>query len=94
MNEQTGNETGLGPLDAVYARWETGDSPTVAIADLIASLARRTQQDLPPLAERTDPDAIDALLTTGDDVTITLDYCGIEIRAHSAGTIRATLPGE
>jgi hypothetical protein len=94
MNEQTETGTGLGPIDAVSATWEAGDSPTVAIAALVASLTGRTQRDLPPLGECTDPDAIDVVLTTGEDVTITFDYCGIEIRADSAGTIRATGPGE
>ena len=71
--------------------WSTSDPPSIALIEAIASATGRDPLDMPPLSEEVDPDALDALVTTGNGspgtVEVTFTYDGTEVHLDSKGVV-------
>lgn len=61
--------------------------PSECVYTLVADLEHCSPLDLPPLADATDPDALDRLLTRHPETTrVSFAYCGYDVTA-TAGEI-------
>lgn len=62
-------------------------SPTVSVVETIAEIEGTDPRHLPPLSERLDPDALDALCRSLADGRVTFEYCGYTVTVYDSGTI-------
>lgn len=69
------------------------DSPVTAVIDAVADGTDRSPLAMPPLSQAVDPDALDALLSTGDQqIEVSFEYLGHEVVATSDEVrVRATV---
>ena len=66
-------------------------SPTIAIIETVSETTEITPNDLPPLANYTDPDALEQVLDTTSEVTIHFEYGEIDVLivgSHEYFTVR------
>lgn len=67
-----------GKLGAREYDW-TETSPSVAVVTTVATLENMDPVDLTPLYEYIDPDSLDTLLTSGDDVSLSFSAYGYSV---------------
>ena len=94
-------DDGLGGADGTHVRsrhdWSV-DSAFEAVVSAVAVAADRDPVSLPPLYERVDPEALDALFASSptggaaDGLCVTFAYEGYEVTIQGAGTV--TVQGE
>jgi hypothetical protein len=66
-------------MDRPYTLAED-EAPSRAVYSAVAAAERRSPLDLTPLAEATDPDALDAFLDgSGGTGRISFGYCGYDV---------------
>lgn len=96
IGKETREGSGLtGSLDrpGVYRARHDPDGPATVSESVIEAIADVADVDptktVIPLAERIDPDALDALFATHEgDVEVTFKICGLEVLVQSDGRIR------
>ena len=68
---------------------ELGDSPSMLIVETIADLTDQDAQDLPPLYDSVDPDAVDRLFSHNGAQQLKLEfqYKGFQVTVDSNGSI-------
>lgn len=69
-----GNGESMADPHVVRHEWEPPFEPTVAIVEAVAAATGRTPTDLPPLQSCVDPDAIDALISDGENSTVRVSF--------------------
>lgn len=63
------------------------ESVSVRVIERVAAHAGDDSLDLPPLYDAVDPDALDALVATMAEGTVSFAYAGNEVSVDSAGTV-------
>lgn len=67
---------------------DADEAPSVGVYSAVAATEDCSPLDLPPLAEMSDPDALDSILTSeGGSKEVTIHYAGYEVTA-AANEIR------
>ena len=61
--------------------------PHYAVIDSVADVTGTDPTKLEPLADRIDPDALDVLVETTDEIEITFVWQGLVIRVDSTGWV-------
>ena len=62
----------------------TDENPSTGVWSVVSVMENCSPLDLPPLAEATDPDALDSLLVTDSGTEqLSFQYCGYEVTATS-----------
>jgi len=77
------------PAEAPAVETEIGDEavPT-AVVETVAAVSNGTVTELPPLQDAIDPDALDALFTTGQaHGSLAFEYHGFLVVVTAAGTV-------
>lgn len=68
--------------------WDRAGQPSVTIVEAIADVTDRSTTDLPPIHESVNPDALDALLTSGMSSTrVAFTYADSEISVSDNGVL-------
>lgn len=69
--------------------------PLVAITEVVADAVDTPMEDLPPLRESIDPEALMTLLVddTSTDVTVTFTYAGRDVLVSNEGIVYVWPPG-
>jgi hypothetical protein len=69
--------------------WLEYDYPSTAVVELVAEATGRQQEDLPPLYDHVDSDALDSLLTGASSSRLELSfvYGGVSVRVTGAGAV-------
>lgn len=62
--------------------------PSERVIDAVAETTERDPTELPPLYDTLDPDALDALLRTGFDGTVSFTFAGCSVTVGDDGEIR------
>ncbi|MBV0924464.1 hypothetical protein KTS45_09660 [Halomicroarcula limicola] len=82
-------EIDIGDFDESSSRaWGASDEPTAAITDAVAAETDRAANELPPLNEYVEADALNALLTRsgrGTDVQVSFTYEHVRVTVDSSG---------
>ncbi|MWV40098.1 hypothetical protein GRS80_10110 [Natrialba sp. INN-245] len=60
-------------------------SPTVAVIKTVSQATGKCPTDLPPLADYTEPEALDQLLGATEAVTVQFEYDGIDVLIVGSG---------
>lgn len=63
------------------------DAAIEAIVNAVAAAEGTSPLELQPLARVIDPDAIGALVRTGEDVTVEFAYCGYRVCVSGDGVV-------
>lgn len=74
-------------------RLEWEEEPSTAIITTVASLAGVPADELPPLYEYADPDALDGLFDSADarsDLQLSFSYLDYDVTVHQEGEIVIT----
>lgn len=72
--------------------WNEGTEPSTAVVKAVAAATGRRPVDLPALYGHVDTDALDDLLVReGNDVEVSFEYAGVDVRASSDGTVAVRL---
>jgi hypothetical protein len=58
---------------------EKGGSATVEVVEAVAAVRNIPPEELPPLYHTIGADALDALVESGDDITVRFEYEGFEV---------------
>ena len=66
---------------------EDNKLPSELILEDVANCDNVDVLDLPSLGETVDPDALDELLSTATDLTISFEYHGYIVRVNTEGTV-------
>lgn len=69
-------------VDSIQHSIDKGESPSVAILRAVAAVSGRRIEDLDPLGQTVDTDAVDGLLQGGSDVCLEFQYEGYQITAN------------
>lgn len=85
-----GNTDGEAPL--VRSGLDQFDRPSTGVVEAIAAVTDQEPQDVPPLYDVVDPDALDAIVSTdgndtGRSVRVSFAYEGLEVTVDSASGI-------
>ncbi|WP_312910485.1 HalOD1 output domain-containing protein [Natronosalvus caseinilyticus] len=56
-----------------------GESPTLAVVQAVAAAAGRQPEDLEPLYDFVDGDALNEVLEGGDDVRVRFEFAGFDV---------------
>jgi hypothetical protein len=63
------------------------DAFSVVVVETVAAVANTTVEDLPPLYERTDPDALDSLFATAEDGIYLFSFDEYLVGVTADGTV-------
>jgi len=67
---------------------EQADTPSIVIAEMVSDLADAPLDELPPLANAVDPDALDAVFAGEDTVgRLTFTFADYDVLLDSAGAV-------
>jgi hypothetical protein len=87
------NDRGESPTvqhtETIRHSWEEPFHPSVTIVEAVAAATDRTPENLPPLQDRIDPDALDSLITRGEParVAISFEYADTVVVVKGNGAI-------
>jgi hypothetical protein len=77
--------------EPIASNWRVVGQPAMAVVQTVAVATNREPNDLPPLAERISPDALNTLLTdgasAGTPTRLSFGYAGQRVTVHSDGRI-------
>lgn len=72
--------------------WTEYESPTVAVISAVSAVENTPPDELPPLSDSLDPDAINAIIEATDSsdgtVSVTFTYCNYEVVLFQRGELR------
>lgn len=71
------------------------EQPSIAVLEAVATATNRDPIDLPRLHDYVDPDALDALVSTGSadgSVSVSFDYDGLEVTVDSVDGVELRAP--
>lgn len=93
---ERGESATAGGLHTVRHGWEKPFLPSVTIVEAVAAATNRTATELPPLQQRIDPDALDTLMSHGDDAatTVSFRYAGTDVVIEADGVIEVSVDPE
>lgn len=81
-------------MTTVSREWHAAEEPSAAVVAAVAAASDRDPVDLPPLYERVDADALDALVTPGgrpdEGVTVRFHYDDFGVTVASDGRVTVT----
>jgi hypothetical protein len=66
-------------------------TPSVAVVDAVAALTDTEPTDCPPLYDRVNPDAVDALFADRDGGQFTFEYHECQVTVHGDTEVTVTL---
>ncbi|ELY57728.1 HalOD1 output domain-containing protein [Natronolimnohabitans innermongolicus] len=65
-------------------RWEhDAESVAVAVADAVSSVTNVPHDELEPIHDRVDGDALNALVERSDDIRICFEYAGFDVEVRT-----------
>lgn len=73
--------------NTIVADWQRYETPLLGIVETVAAIKGVGPTELPPLANYTDTDALNTVLTDGDGVTISFEYADVCITARCGGEV-------
>lgn len=73
--------------NTIVGDWQRYETPLLGIVETVAAIKGVEPTDLPPLANYTDTDALNALLTDSEGVTISFEYADVRITASCGGEV-------
>lgn len=71
------------PGEQYTRRIQRDESASIAVIRTIAVLSNTPVDEIDPLADWFDPDALDALVASGEDVTVQFEYVGATVIVDS-----------
>ncbi|GAA0242506.1 HalOD1 output domain-containing protein [Haladaptatus pallidirubidus] len=94
MSDEESPSSDAIPHEAIQTQYEwSAIEPSTAVVETVAQVAHCDQQELSPLYECIDPDALDAIIApplaqnTDTTVSISFTYTGYSVTVHSTGAV-------